>query len=98
MDVLYPRCAAIDMHERTAVASLGWVDAQGQHHRQTRPFSTMTAELERLCQWLAEHQVTHVAMGSTGVLWKPLFNLLEEHHLVVVLANAAHVKTVLTEY
>ena len=94
MDVLYPHCAAIDVHKRTAVTTVGWVDEQGERHRQTRTFGTMTADIERLCQWLAEHHVTHVAMESTGVYWKPLFNLLEEQPFVVVLANAAHVKAV----
>jgi transposase len=91
MDLIHPRCAAIDVHERTAVTSVSWVDEQGQPQRETRTFSTMTEGLERLAQWLAEHRVTHVAMESTGVFWKPLFNVLEEH-FAVVLANAAHVK------
>jgi transposase len=94
MDVVYPRCAAIDVHKRTAVVTVGWVDEQGQRHRRTRTYGTMTADVERLCQWLREQQVTHVAMGSTGVFWKPLVTLLEESGLVVVLANAAHVKAV----
>ena len=93
MDVIYPRCAAIDVHKRTAVASVGWVDEQGRRQRQTRTFSTMTADIERLRAWLAEHRVTHVAMESTGVFWRPLFNVLEEQ-FTVVLANAAHVKAV----
>ena len=67
MEILYPRCAAIDVHKRTAVAAVGWVDERGQRHRQVRTFSTMTADLERLCAWFAEHGVTHVAMESTGV-------------------------------
>jgi transposase len=93
MDVIYPRCAAIDVHKRTAVASVGWVDEQGRRQRQTRTFSTMTADIERLRTWLAEHGVTHVAMESTGIFWRPLFNVLEER-FTVVLANAAHVKAV----
>ena len=52
-----------------------------------------TAELERLRAWLVERGVTHVAMESTGIYWRPLFNVLEEH-CAVVLANAAHVKAV----
>ena len=93
MAILYPRCAAIDVHKRTAVAAVGWVDAQGRRQRQVRTYATMTADLERLRQWFAEHGVTHVAMESTGVYWKPLFNLLAEH-FTVVLANAAHVQAV----
>jgi transposase len=93
MDVLYPRCAAIDVHKRTAVVTAGWVDERGRRQRQTRTFSTMTGDIERLRAWLAELGVTHVAMESTGVYWKPLFNLLEAS-VEVVLANAAHVKAV----
>jgi transposase len=91
MDLIHPRCAAIDVHKRTAVTSVSWVDEQGQPQRETRTFSTMTEDLERLREWLAERRVSHVAMESTGVFWKPIFNILEEH-FVVVLANAAHVK------
>ena len=93
MDVLYPQCAAIDVHKRTAVVAVGWVDAQGQRQRRVRTFGTMTGDLERLRDWLTEHEVTHVAMESTGVYWKPLFHVLEER-FVVILANAAHVKAV----
>ncbi len=94
MEVVYPRCAAIDVHKRSAVATVGWVDGRGRRQKQTRTFGTMTADLDRLRRWLAEAGVTHVAMESTGVYWKPIFNLLEEGGLTVVLANAAHVKAV----
>jgi transposase len=93
MDVLYPQCAAIDVHKRTAVAAVGWVDEQGRRRREVRTFATMTGDLERLRDWLAEHGVTHVAMESTGVYWKPIFHVLEER-FAVILANAAHVKAV----
>ncbi len=93
MALLYPRCAAIDVHKRTAVAAVAWVDASGRHQRQVRTFATATGDLERLRDWLAERGVTHVAMESTGVYWKPIFNVLEEG-FAVVLANAAHVKAV----
>jgi transposase len=93
MDVLYPRCAGIDVHKRTAVVTIGWVDEQGQRPKRTRTYGTMTPDLERLRAWLVEQGVTQVAMESTGVYWKPVFNLLEPH-VEVVLANAAHVKAV----
>jgi transposase len=92
MEVVYPRCAAIDVHKRTAVVTVGRVDELGRH-KQTRTFSTMTPDLVRLRDWLGEEGVTHVAMESTGVYWRPVFNVLEER-FVVVLANAAHVKAV----
>lgn len=93
MELLYPRCAAIDVHKRTAVAAVAWVDESGRHQRLVRTFATATGDLERLRDWLAERGVTHVAMESTGVYWKPIFNVLEEG-FAVVLANAAHVKAV----
>ena len=96
MELLYPRCAAIAVHKRTAVAAVAWADETGRHRREVRTFATATAELERLRDWLAEHGVTHVAMESTGVYWKPIFNVLEER-FAVVLANAAHVKAVPSE-
>src|SRR5207248_3189812 len=60
---------------------------------EVRTFSTMTADLLALADWLAHHQVTHVAMESTGVYWKPVFNLLEGS-VHVVLVNAEHIKKV----
>jgi transposase len=93
MEVLHPRCAGIDVHKRTAVVTAAWLDEHGRRQKETRTFSTMTDDLERLRAWLLERGVSHAAVESTGVYWKPLFNLLEGH-LTVVLANAAHVKAV----
>lgn len=69
MDLVYPRCAGIDVHKRTAVVTIGWADEQGQRRKRTRTFGTMTGEIEQLAAWLVEYQVTHVAMESTGVYW-----------------------------
>jgi transposase len=93
MEVLYPRCAGIDVHKRAAVVTAAWLDEQGQRRKATHTFATTTADIERLRDWLLERGVTHAAVESTGVYWKPLFNLLEGH-LTVVLANAHHVKAV----
>jgi transposase len=94
MEIVYAHCAGFDVHKQTAVVTVGWRDDQGQPHKQTRTFGTMTRELEQLREWLVESSVTHVAMESTGVYWKPIFNVLEAAGLMVVLANAAHVKAV----
>jgi transposase len=93
MDVLYPRCAGIDVHKATAVVTVGWRDERGQRRTETRTFATTTPAIEHLVAWLVVERVTHVAMESTGPYWKPLFNLLEPH-VTVVLANPAHVKAV----
>jgi transposase len=88
MQVLYPCCCGIDIHARTAVACL-----IKQGHRQTRTFSTMTDDLLRLCDWLTSEGCTHVAIESTGIYWKPVFNILEGP-LSVILVNARDVKAV----
>jgi transposase len=93
MEILYQRCAGIDVHKATAVVTVGWLDERGVRRKETRTFGTTTPAIARLVAWLIERGVTHVAMESTGVYWKPLFNLLEPH-VSVVLANAAHVKAV----
>jgi transposase len=62
-------------------------------HDQVRSFATTTTALLELADWLAEHRVTHVAMEATGVYWKPIWHLLEEH-FELILANAQHIKNV----
>jgi len=66
-EIVYPRCAAIDVHKATAVVTSGWPDERGQRRKETRTFGTMTADIERLVAWLGEHGGPHVAMESTGV-------------------------------
>jgi len=88
MEVLYRCCCGLDVHAQTVVACL---IRDGK--KQTRTFSTMTDELLLLLDWLTAEGCTHVAIESTGVYWKPVFNLLEGV-LEVVLVNARHVKAV----
>jgi transposase len=88
MLVLYRCCCGLDVHAKTVVACL---IKDGK--KQTRTFSTMTDDLLALCDWLTESGCTHVAVESTGVYWKPIFNLLEGV-LEVVLVNARHAKAV----
>jgi transposase len=92
MQILYERCAGLDVHKRSVVACLLFPE-NGQPRKERQTFSTMTPDLERLRDWLKDHDCTCVAMESTGVFWKPIYNLLEEHFQVLVV-NAQHVKTV----
>jgi transposase len=89
MDILYPRCAGLDVHKKSVVACVITPDGS-----QTRTFGSMTDDLLGLADWLLEHQVTHVAMESTGVYWKPIYNVLEELALTVWVVNAQHIKAV----
>jgi len=77
MQVHYERCCGIDVHKETVVACVIVPDAEGKPAKETRTFSTMTGDLTALAQWLKDKGCTHVAMESTGVYWKPVYNLLE---------------------
>ena len=93
MDVLYRCCAGLDVHKKTVVACVRRVDAAGQARQEIRTFGTMTCHLLALSDWLAEQGVEQVAMESTGVYWKPVFNILEAR-FAVMLVNAQHIKQV----
>ena len=93
MDLLYASCAGLDVHKETVVACVRRLDAKGKVQQQTRTFGTMTSQLLELADWLAEQAVTHVAMESTGVYWKPIWNLLEGQ-FEILLVNAQHIKQV----
>jgi len=93
MEVLYPRCCGLDIHQKTVVACVLLTEADGTPHRCVRTFGTMTADLLALGDWLDFHAVRHVAMESTGVLWRPVFNVIEEGR-TLILVNAQHLKTV----
>ena len=84
------RGCGLDVHKKVVVAT---IDGEGIK-KQTREFSTVTSSLKELRDWLLEHKVTHVAMESTGVFWKPVYNILEPAGLTVWIVNAAHVKYV----
>ena len=88
MEVVNPRCCGVDVHKKTVVACVITPEK-----KETRTFSTMTRDLLKLKEWLKECSVTHVAMESTGVLWKPIYNLLEDTFNVAVV-NAHHIKAV----
>jgi transposase len=93
MDVLHPHCAGLDIHKDTVVACVRHCRPAGKVTQQTRTFATHTAALLSLLDWLQAEQVSHAAMESTGVYWKPVFYLLEGH-LELLLVNAHHVKQV----
>jgi len=83
------RGCGLDVHEKTVVAT---IDGLGLK-RETRTFDTFTESLIELRNWLKTHQVSHIAMESTGVYWKPIFNILEENFRIL-LVNARHLKNV----
>jgi transposase len=89
MDTLIEHCVGIDVHQRTMVATVRGPAADGERVVTTQTFGTMTADLLVLREWLQAHGVTHVAMESTGVYWRPLYYLLEDG-FTVLLINMQH--------
>jgi transposase len=87
MEVVHEVCCGLDVHKKSVTACVPW--AAGRR-RQTRAFGTFTRELLELGDWLHACGVTHVAMESTGVYWKPVRNLLEGQ-FAVLLVNAQHI-------
>jgi transposase len=93
MQVLFNRCAGLDVHKATVVGCVLITAANGSVTKEVRTFGTVTRDLLALGDWLKGHQVTHAAMESTGSYWKPVYNLLEgQAELLVV--NAHHIKAV----
>ena len=93
MEVISPRCAGLDVHEAFVVVCRRILGPDGHLDKVIRRTSTMTADLLALADWLAEAGVTHVAMESTGVFWKPVWNLLEDR-FTILLVNPRDVKQV----
>lgn len=93
MEVLYACCCGLDVHKKSITACVLWAEPKGKKRQQRRVFTTFTRDLLALADWLRECGVTHVALESTGVYWKPVWNVLEGQ-FEVLLVNAQHIKAV----
>src|ERR671938_412952 len=93
MEVLHPRCAGLDVHKDFVVAAVRLAEAGGVRC-EVRRFDTTTPGLLALGAWLAECGCTHAVMEATGVYWKPVWHVLSDGELALILANAAHVRNV----
>ena len=92
MRILYRRCAGLDVHKASVVACVLMVQENNCVEEQVRRFGTMTEDLRELAAWLNSQAVERVAMESTGVYWKPVWNILEAAGQGLLLANAQQVK------
>ncbi len=93
MEVVHRRCCGLDVHKKSVVACVLLSDPSGPPQREVRTFGTFTHEVLALADWLAEQEVTHIALESTGVYWKPIWNLLEDR-FALLLVNPRHIKAV----
>ena len=91
MEVIYERCCGIDVHKKSIVACL-----MVGKKKETRTFGTMTDDIIEMMEWLSDNECEAIAMESTGVYWKPVYNLLELFGLgwEIIVASARHIKTV----
>ncbi len=93
MENIFACCAGLDVHKESVEACVRRIEPSGRVHQETRHWGTMTRDLQAMADWLAAEGVTNVAMESTGVFWKPIFNILE-NRFTVLLVNARHLKQV----
>jgi transposase len=93
MEVIHPRVGGLDVHKDTVMACRRRLIGEGQVESELAEWGTTTAALRELAVWLADWGCTHVAMESTGVLWVPVWNVLEGQ-FKLLLANAQHLKKV----
>ncbi len=93
MDIIYPCVAGLDLHEKMIAAAVRKMGPAGKVDGDLRTFGTMTRDLLEMSDWLRAHGVTHVAMEATGVLWKPVWNILDGH-FELLLVNPRELKQV----
>ena len=93
MRIMYERCCGLDIH-KSSIAACALITEKGKPQEETRRFGTMTGDLRELAGWLQQKGIRHVAMESTGVYWKPVWNILEPAGFELLLANAQEVKIV----
>jgi transposase len=93
MQVVYVRCAGLDVHKKTVSACVSICEAGGTKWQQTRVFGTFTQDLLMLADWLKECGVTHIAMEATSVYWRPVWAVLEGQ-FEQMLVNPQHIKAV----
>jgi transposase len=93
MQVIHKRCCGLDIHKKIIVACLRILTGEGTFSKEVRTFGSTTRDLLKLSDWLTANACTHVAMESTGVYWKPVYNILEGH-FELLLVNAQHIKAV----
>jgi transposase len=94
MEIVHTRCCGLDVHKKTVVACVLISQPNGLIERQVRTFNTMTADLLALADWLSSLDVTQVALESTGVYWRPVYNVLEDDQRTLLLVNPQHMRAV----
>ena len=90
MEVVYERCCGIDVHKNMLMGCI----FTGVRKKEIREFGTMTEDIQQLADWIKETNCQVAAMESTGVYWKPVYNILEGEGIELIVVNAQHIKAV----
>ena len=90
MEVVYERCCGIDVHKNMLMVCI----FTGVRKKEIREFGAMTEDIQRLAEWIKETNCQVAAMESTGVYWKPVYNILEGEGIELIVVNAQHIKAV----
>lgn len=93
MELLTKHCCGLDVHKKSIVACIRVINNSNKLKKEVKTFGTMTKDIQELNKWLRDNGITHVAMESTGVYWKPIWNILEGN-FELILVNAQHIKHV----
>ena len=93
MEVQHTRCAGIDIHKKSITVCVLIREEGRREQKYLREFGTTTSEILTCVDWLQDLGITHIAMESTGVYWRPIWNLMEGQ-FELLLANATHIKHV----
>jgi transposase len=92
VEVIYERCAGLDVGKDEVVACIRVPDGAGGRRQEVHTYPTFSSGLESLAEWLQDHDVTQVVLEATGQYWKPIWYVLEERGLELLLVNARQVK------
>ncbi|MFI0478951.1 MAG: IS110 family transposase [Candidatus Rhabdochlamydia sp.] len=93
MEEIYERCCGLDVH-RDSITACVMIGYGAQKRKIIKTFLTFTQDIRELANWLKSHEIIHVSVESTGIYWKPIFNIFEEQNFDICLVNAQHVKNV----
>lgn len=90
MELLYERCCGIDVHKNMLMVCV----FTGVRKKEIREFGTMTDDIMEIVKWLKETDCQIAAMESTGIYWKPVYNIFEQEGIETIIVNAQHIKAV----
>jgi transposase len=94
MDIVQTRCCGLDVHKKSVVACVLISQPDGLIELHLRTFKTMKADLLALADWLSSLNVSHLALESTGVYWRPVYNVLEDDQRTMLLVDPQHMRAV----